>query len=383
MLQCPRHDLAEEPRAVSRLPAPWRRGVRRSIAAAALVVGAYGCASPAAGSTQPATTPSAASPEPEAPPGETTATTTVDKVARIGTYAVGSDNFDVVDTSRTTDAWGGQNELPERTLPTLVLYPAADGAGDTSSKTANDAVEVVHQAEPQPGPWPLIVFSHGRGGTGPAYVNTLKLWASAGYVVVVPTFPLTSALSPGQPKTEDLVNQPADVSFLVDWALAFDADNPLAGMIDPERIGLAGHSLGGFTSLAAAYNPKLRDDRIGAVAEWAGSYLDVLADGGPPIEDGPPLLIVHGDADGTVSYSAALATAAAIGPPWGLITLVGGEHIPPYIQGLDDPYSVVVTKGTLNFFDATLKDDPAGERRLDDLVDKAGPQVATFVEAKD
>ena len=108
-----------------------------------------------------------------------------------------------------------------------------------------------------------------------------------------------------------------------------------------------------------------------------------MADGGPPIEDGPPLLIVHGDADGTVSYSAALATAAAIGPPWGLITLVGGEHIPPYIQGLDDPYSVVVTKGTLNFFDATLKDDPAGERRLENLVDKAGPQVATFVEAKD
>ena len=42
-----------------------------------------------------------------------------------------------------------------------------------------------------------------------------------------------------------------------------------------------------------------------------------------------------GDADETVSYGAALATAAAIGPPWGLITLVGGEHIPPYIQGLD------------------------------------------------
>ena len=43
----------------------------------------------------------------------------------------------------------------------------------------------------------------------------------------------------------------------------------------------------------------------------------------------------------------------------------------------------MVTKGTLNFFDATLKDDPAGERRLENLVDKAGPQVATFVEAKD
>ena len=198
----------------------------------------------------------------------------------------------------------------------------------------------------------------------------------------MPTYPLTNAETPGQPKTDDLANQPADVSFLIDWALDFADDDPLAGMIDPGRIGLAGHSLGGFTSLAAGYNPKLRDERVGAVAEWAGSYVDALANGGPPVEDGPPLLIVHGDADATVGYSAALATAEAVGPPWGLITLVGGEHIPPYIQGLGDPYSAVVTKGTLNFFDATLKDDPAGEGRLKDVVEEAGPSVATFVEAK-
>ena len=366
-------------------------------AAVVLLVGTFGCSPSGADTTsgkdtassestaKPSQDSSAPSTEPEAFPGETTATATVDEVAAIGTYGVGSDQFDVVDDSRTTAAWGGQPELPERTLPTLVLYPASgDGASAKGTNAKTDAVEVVPEAAPQPGPWPwpLIVFSHGRGGTGPAYVNTLKLWASAGYVVIVPTYPLTSADTPGQPKTDDLANQPADVSFLIDWALGFD-DDPLAGMIDPDRIGLAGHSLGGFTSLAAGYNPKLRDKRVGAVAEWAGSYVDALANGGPPVDDGPPLLIVHGDADATVGYSAALATAAAVGPPWGLITLVGGEHIPPYVQGLGDPYSAVVTLGTLNFFDATLKDDPAGERRLKDVVDTAGPQVATFVEAKD
>lgn len=379
------------PRAGVSAPRRRRRDRRAAVAALLVLAGTFGCstseAATAANTTSgddtagPASSVPAPSTEPEAFPGDTTAAG-VPEVDEIGTYAVGSDEFDVVDDSRTTDAWGGQPELPERTMPTLVLYPSGGPAADVAAADVSVA-EVVPEAPPQPGPWPLIVFSHGRGGTGPAYINTLKLWASAGYVVVVPTYPLTSALTPGTPKTDDLANQPADVSFLIDGALDRGDDDPLAGLIDPDRIGLAGHSLGGFTSLAAAYNPKLRDERVDAVAEWAGSYVGELADGGAPVDDGPPLLIIHGDADGTVGYSAALATAAAVGPPWGLITLIGGEHIPPYLQGLGDPYSTVVAESTLDFFDATLKDDPAGEGRLKDVVDEAGPQVATFVEAED
>lgn len=381
MPESPRRGRAEETGSnpATRSSSHRRSAWRSTATVVVLLAGAFGCASSGAETTQQGDDAPSPSTDPEAFPGDTTAVTTAE-VANIGTYAVGSDEFDVVDDSRTTDAWGGQSELPERTLATLVLYPAVDDAGNDTNSGAG---KVVAEAHPQAGSWPLVVFSHGRGGTGPAYVNTLKLWASAGYVVVAPTYPLTSALTPDEPKTDDLINQPADVSYLIDWALSFDDDDPLAGLIDPDRIGLAGHSLGGFTSLAAAYNPKLRDERVGAVAEWAGLYSDGLADGGAPVDDGPPLLIIHGDSDETVGYSAALSTAAAIGPPWGLITLVGGEHTPPYLQGLGDPYSTVVTKSTLDFFDATLKDDPAGERRLKDVVDEAGPQVATFVEAED
>lgn len=362
----------------------WLR-LRRSrpiLAAAVLLLGIAGCGdAEASGESSPTSTSSVATAErgptsvsetdPTRSASETTPTAPVPKLAGIGTYAVGSEEVDVVDESRTTAAQGDQDELPERTLATLVLYPAVGDA---------DTTEVIPGAAPEAGPWPLVVFSHGLGGTGPAYVNTLKLWASAGYVVVAPTYPLTSALTPDGPKADDLVNQPTDVSYLIDWATARPDDDPLAGVIDLERIGLAGHSLGGFTSLATAYNPKLRDERVDAVAGWAGKYPEGPAGDGGPVEDGPPLLVIHGDADGTVGYSAALATISAIGPPWRLITLVGGEHIPPYIQGLDDPYSRVVTEATLDFFDATLKDDPDGNQRLEDVIDQAGDKATLAVE---
>ncbi|MEZ5372527.1 MAG: dienelactone hydrolase family protein [Microthrixaceae bacterium] len=304
------------------------------------------------------------------------------EVAGIGSFAVGSLEVDVVDDSRPTDAWGGQEELPQRTLPTLVLYPA-EGEVVTADGSDVATPEATPDATPAEGPWPLVVFSHGRGGTGPAYVNTLRAWASAGYVVLAPTFPLTSAETPERPNTDDLVNQPADVSHLIDWASDLPADSPLAGRIDAERVGLSGHSLGGFTSLAAAYNPKLRDDRVDAVAEWAGAYRGELADGGAPVQDGPPLLAIHGDGDDTVPYEAAQNTVDAVGPPWELVTLVGGEHIPPYVTGMADPYGAVVTETTLDFFDATLKDDPEGDDRLEAVVEEAGASVATLTGEED
>ena len=39
-----------------------------------------------------------------------------------------------------------------------------------------------------PGPFPLLEFSHGVTGTGPAYKGFLEPLAAAGYVVAAPTF---------------------------------------------------------------------------------------------------------------------------------------------------------------------------------------------------
>lgn len=307
-------------------------------------------------------------------PTTTAAATDAPPVEEVGTYAVGSTTDTLVDDTRVTDAQGGEPELPQRTLPLLVLYPTEGTYAEGTD---------VPDAPPAPGPWPVVVFSHGHGGDGPSYVGTLRVWASAGYVVIAPTYPLTSLATPGGSEPDDLVNQPEDVSALIDGLDDGSVGADVAEAMDTERIALSGHSLGGFTSLGTAYNPCCRDERVDAVAEWAGGYVPDLgpddgAEGDPPVEDGPPLLIVHGDADATVPYDRATEVAEQVGPPWWLVTLVGGEHIPPYVQGLGSPASTVATTTTLDFFDAFLKDDPDGIGRLTETVSDAGPEVATL-----
>ena len=57
------------------------------------------------------------------------------------------------------------------------------------------------------------------GATVPPYRSALDLWASRGYVVVAPTFPLSSGTAPGGPGLADYREQPADVSFVISRVL--------------------------------------------------------------------------------------------------------------------------------------------------------------------
>ena len=49
------------------------------------------------------------------------------------------------------------------------------------------------------------------------------------------------------------------------WSLKGD-DGPLAGMVEPDEIGIGGHSLGDITTLGVAANSCCRDDRV--KAQW-------------------------------------------------------------------------------------------------------------------
>ena len=96
--------------------------------------------------------------------------------------------------------------------------------------------------------------------------------ASHGYVVVAVNYPLTNMGAPGGPNVKDVVNQPGDVSFLIDSLLEQSATSghSLEGMVDADRIGVTGISLGGLTSTLAAFHPEWADDRIKASLSIAG-----------------------------------------------------------------------------------------------------------------
>ena len=79
----------------------------------------------------------------------------------------------------------------------------------------------------------------------------------------VPAHQPGGAGRPG-PTSPTSVNQPGDVSFVIDEVLAANDDpsSPLHGLVDPDAIGVVGHSLGGATTWAVSFDTATRDERI-------------------------------------------------------------------------------------------------------------------------
>ncbi len=100
------------------------------------------------------------------------------------------------------------------------------------------------------GSCPLVVYSHSSGGNRRSSSFLCEHLSSHGYVV--------AALD-----HSDVANRVPDLRFLVDRML--DGGALPAACIDPGPIGAVGHSLGGWTVLAAVDE----DPRIGAVVALA------------------------------------------------------------------------------------------------------------------
>lgn len=273
-----------------------------------------------------------------------------------GPYAVGFREYTFVDASRGTPANGAVPAKSTRTLLTRVYYPAegplADGEVQDAPPLATD------------GTFPLVVFSHGLGAVAEVYRDLLHAWAQAGYVVAAPNFPLSNARAEGGPVAADYVNQPGDVSFVIDRMLDLGAPGgDFAGMIARDRIGTAGQSLGGFTTLGVAFNTCCLDPRIraaipmsAAAPEFPGTYFTGIF---------TPLLAVHGDADDTVPYAKGLAYYAQANRPKAFVTVVGGDHVVPFVAGPNNPETAPVRASTLAFLDLYLKDRSDARARLD------------------
>jgi dienelactone hydrolase len=240
----------------------------------------------------------------------------------------------LVDRSRPTEAGTMTPRRPERTLVTTVLEPEG------------------------PGPFPLIVFSHGLSGHPDRFSRLLRSWAANGFVVAAPAFPLTNERVPGADNNWMAVaNQPGDVSFVIDEILVRNATT-----IRPDRIGAGGLSLGGATTYAVAFDDRGRDERIRAAVVLAGALIPV---GGEYDLDGHvPLLIIHGDHDEGLHHTlAANAFAEAAAPVW-FVTLLGGGHGPPFEDPVT-PYDDIVITTTADFWLGTLTGDPDALARVE------------------
>lgn len=192
-----------------------------------------------------------------------------------GRFPVGVRTLEALDTARA------------RLFPCEVWYPAAaQHLGQDIAQLSRDffttpsantplSQMAVRDAAAQPGNYPLIIFSHSSGGNRRQSTFLCTHLSSHGYLV--------AALDHSEVVAEELARQRAetdeqkwarqqawiasrvpDIRFLLDQLLDGAALDPEAKP-DRARIGIVGHSFGGWTALAA---PDV-ESRIGAVVALA------------------------------------------------------------------------------------------------------------------
>lgn len=222
-----------------------------------------------------------------------------------GPYSVGEYDELMVDESRVTQENGDYAGADSRRLATSVWYP--EGKVD--------------------GGFPLIVHSHGFSSNRSGGEYLARQLASHGYVVIAADFPLTNAMAPGGPLVKDVVNQPGDVSFLIDTVLQYSGDpqHILAATVDPTRIGAMGISLGGMTTTLAAYHPTMADPRIRAAVSIAGPT-DQFDE--PFFKQySPAFLMLGGTVDALVPYQKNALPVLKKIPDAQLVTIADGSHM--------------------------------------------------------
>ena len=93
---------------------------------------------------------------------------------------------------------------------------------------------------------PLVVISHGTGGSFLGHYDTAIALAEAGYVVATVTH--TGDNNADQSRSVFIMERPRHISRVIDYMLSDWAGR---GQIDPARIGMFGFSAGGFTTLVS------------------------------------------------------------------------------------------------------------------------------------
>lgn len=246
-------------------------------------------------------------------------------------------------------------------------------------------------------PAPLILFSHGLGGSraGSAFLG--RHWSMRGFVAVFLQHPgsdesvwrdapllerrqrLTEAASLG-----NFVARSKDVSAVLDQLTRWNtsAGHPLGGRLDPAKAGLAGHSFGAGTTQAVGgqrfpLGISFRDPRILAAVPMSPSPPRrgdaATAFGSIPI----PWLVMTGTHDGSpigqMSPADRLRVFPALSPgrKYSLV-LEGAEHsvfteraLPGESKPRNPNHHRAILALTTAFFEAYLRDDAAARAWLD------------------
>lgn len=260
-------------------------------------------------------------------------------------------------------------------------------------------------------PAPVVLFSHGLGGSRDGNPYLGQHWSGRGYAVVFlqhagsdtavwrDAAPLQrmAALRQAANLQNTLLrfkDVPAVIDQLERWNKA--EDSPLKGRLDLQRLGMSGHSFGAVTTqgVSGQRTPRgdalFTDKRIKAAISMSPSGPRSGAD--PKVQFGSvsiPWLLMTGTNDTAIVGDQSVESRLAVFPPLPAgskyeLVLEGGEHeafsdrdLPGTKTPRNPNHHKVILALSTAFWDAYLREDAAARKWLD------GDGPATVLEKAD
>jgi predicted dienelactone hydrolase len=279
------------------------------------------------------------------------------------------DPLKVRETNIVSKTFEVKDTASERILPIRVYLPASER------------------------PAPMILFSHGLGGSRDNNPYLGNHWAARGYVVVFVQHPgsdesvwkdaagparlaeirKAASLENYRARTKDI---PAVIDALTTWNAA--KDHPFEGRLDLEHIGMSGHSFGAQTTQAMAG----QSAALGNI-----SRAEPRIDAAVMMSPSPPRMGDPAQAFSTIKIPCLLMTGNLDDSPIGNTTPEDRLNVFPHLKQApawqvvfdkathmdfgqrvgktgDPRYHQAILALTTAFWDAGLKDDPAAKTWL-------------------
>ena len=268
-------------------------------------------------------------------------------------------------------------QLPAGYITTAFPNPSSQGTGFLTARVYYPALSTGFNAPLRvlAGGYPVIVFLHGYGGIGSFYSVLGKMFAEAGYVVVLgdtAQFSASTQVLDGSalfPALRNANNQ---------------AGNFLEGALDMSRAGVCGHSMGGGSTVnVLLHNPGYAAGFCFAPVSASSAAVRV------------PLGVVHGTGDTTLAWATngqAVYQQATNYTGMKFFYLLDNSCNHTNVAGLslNSQTSLAVWDRcaaiAIGFFDRFLNDEPNGLEEIVGPTGRAEPrlvQVSVEVETPD
>lgn len=153
-----------------------------------------------------------------------------------------------------------------QSVPVMIWFPTVEP--EITMTAGPFTLRFAPSAQPMDRAHPFIAISHGTGGSNVAHHTLAEALARRGYLVAALEHPGDNYNDRSMVATEHFFKvRPGQFRHFINALLS---DNRLGLLIDPQRLGAIGHSIGGFTVAASIGASTDRE----ALIEHCGSVVD-------------------------------------------------------------------------------------------------------------